>query len=425
MKLPRIEYYGYLTAASGLGVSARGYLKALELTDYQISCHDLTPMVDRHIKITYAKINKTININENVIRILHVNAEELPRILRIIPSECPKVIYQIGIWAWETEEFPDKWRDRFNLIDELWTGSSFMANSFSNKTIIPVYVIPHVIDIPDIINLNPKAENKKFTFFFSFDYKSVAERKNPIAIINAFREAFKGNNNLQLIIKTSHQDINPTYKKRLQEAVGDAQVQIIDGIITTRDNWLLIQQCDAYVSLHRAEGFGLGMAESMALGKPVLATAYGGNCDYMDENNSVLIKYKLQESDQEFAPYPRGTKWADPDHQYIVKKMQKVYEHPSWSEKIGFNAQQYMQIHHSADKISTIINERLADLQKINFSRRTRQRSGTMFRLKSIYWKSLRLIWTTFLALSPERYHPYIYKIRNFIIKKGHISGLS
>ena len=82
-----------------------------------------------------------------------------------------------------------------------------------------------------------------------------------------------------------------TCAERLIDAVAEhPDVELIDACVGLSS---LIALCDCYVSLHRAEAFGLPIAQAMWLGKPVIATAYSGNLDYMTPENSYLVRSRL------------------------------------------------------------------------------------------------------------------------------------
>src|SRR5439155_14898863 len=83
---------------------------------------------------------------------------------------------------------------------------------------------------------------------------------------------------------------------------------------------------DAYVSLHRAEGYGLTLLEAMRFGKPAIATAYGGNVDFMTEDNTYLVRSKMAEVRADWGPYKKGWAWAEPDLEHAAALMLDVYQ---------------------------------------------------------------------------------------------------
>ena len=153
-----------------------------------------------------------------------------------------------------------------------------------------------------------------FLFLFSFDYLSVFERKNPLAVVEAFARAFDPGDGAMLVIKCINGDtIRSTTNGCWPRPRAAPDIQIIDRYLTPREKDALTAACDCYVSLHRSEGFGLTMAEAMYLGKPVIATAYSGNLDFMTAENSLLVDTGSCRSAPARAPYPAEGEWAEPD----------------------------------------------------------------------------------------------------------------
>ena len=104
---------------------------------------------------------------------------------------------------------------------------------------------------------------------------------------------------------------NPDYREPLlqsvrEEMAGRSDVFVIDRIMNRAEVTSLIKACDCFVSLHRSEGFGLGPAEAMSLGKPAIITNWSGNVDYMTADNSIAIDYKLVKLGQDWALQSRS-----------------------------------------------------------------------------------------------------------------------
>lgn len=225
--------------------------------------------------------------------------------------------YSIGNWYTETANISEEIR-RFALdYDEIWAPSRYIEHALKPVLDRPVYHMPTAHDIPepDLVKLGQFGlPENTFTFFFMFDMYSCMERKNPLGLIRAFQQAFGGRRDVQLIIKISRGADYPkdTHQLRAQ-AASNPGIHIIDHVLTYRQALGLMKACDAYVSLHRAEGLGLTMAEAMLLGVPVVATAYSGNLDFMNDRNSILIPWKHTEVIRNDLPYPVGSQWAEPD----------------------------------------------------------------------------------------------------------------
>jgi glycosyltransferase involved in cell wall biosynthesis len=164
---------------------------------------------------------------------------------------------------------------------------------------------------------------------------SYFERKNPLAIIKAFRNAFKPTEDAMLILKFSNSESNVSARDRIIEAAKGLKVKIIDKYLYKDELYALLNLIDCYVSLHRSEGFGLTLAEAMYLKKPVIATAYSGNTDFMNCNNSFLVTYKIIEIEEDIGHYKKGNIWADPDILHATELMRYVYENRETARNIG------------------------------------------------------------------------------------------
>ena len=188
------------------------------------------------------------------------------------------------MWAWELDDFPDWLAQSAALVDEIWSNSSFSGQSIAQKVGRPVQPFPLPIDAPQ-----PPPRTRKdlglpegFLFMFCFDLDSIYARKNPLAVIEAFKLAFPQPGGPRLVVKSINGERHETFMNSIRAAAdGHPDVTYVDGYLPAGDQKAFVAACDAYVSLHRAEGFGLTMAEAMALGKPVIATAYSGNLEFM------------------------------------------------------------------------------------------------------------------------------------------------
>jgi glycosyltransferase involved in cell wall biosynthesis len=169
-----------------------------------------------------------------------------------------------------------------------------------------------------------------------FDFYSVVERKNPFGLIEAFKRAFSPDERATLVLKASHADKRTM--RLLTEAARGAKIVVWDRILNREQIGSLYEVSDCYVSLHRSEGFWLTPAEAMSIGKPVIATAYGGNVDFMSEDNSYLVRYSLIELDRDYTPYQKGWVWADPDLDHAAELMRAVYENREAAASVGKKA---------------------------------------------------------------------------------------
>ena len=340
-----VNVSGFFKAEIGFGEAVRGNIKALEA-----------------VSIPYIPLNFNLDLKDRLndnslknfsqdpiydINIIHINPDTIPSFLEEKGKEFFKNKYNIGFWAWELSEFPDSYNEYFILFNEIWTPSSFCQKIIAEKSPVPVIDIPHIIEIKETDIDKTKTfgfDKDKFTFLFMFDYNSHLERKNTIAIIEAFEEAFSGNDHVQLVIKTSIPTYFPQDKETLINSIQQKNNIVVIEEMLRRDQLLsLINQCDCYVSLHRSEGFGLTIAEAMALGKPVIATGYSGNLEFMNINNSFAVKYEMIELTHNVGQLQKGLFWADPDILHAAKLMNFVFNNNDEAKQIGAKAREDMQ----------------------------------------------------------------------------------
>jgi glycosyltransferase involved in cell wall biosynthesis len=226
----------------------------------------------------------------------------------------------IGWWPWELAVFPKAWRPyAFELVDEVWASSQFLFDMYQQATDKPVKLVPLAVSVA---RMKPYPRSHyglpegKFLFLYIFDFNSSVARKNPMASVQAFKQAFEPTDNtVGLVLKTMNtKPNNPGWQTFLKECQTDKRIQLITETLDRPEVLGLINACDAYVSLHRAEGFGRTLAEAMLLGKPVVATNYSGNVDYMSQSSTYLVDANLiniKDSEYQWSDIDDKQVWAD------------------------------------------------------------------------------------------------------------------
>ena len=205
--------------------------------------------------------------------------------------------YNILRTAWELPGAPREWAPWLERMDEIWVPTGFVQKAFEPIYDGPIQIMPHCVDV-DITYEYGRAhfgmDHDRFYFLFSFDYFSMPARRNPLGVLRAFQLAFPtGDEKVGLVIKsTSVKNQHPRIKAIIAKAaVEDAQIVILDRVMSRDEVLSLIRQSDLFVSLHRSEGFGLGMAEAMACGNIVIATDYSGSTDFISEQTGFPVAY--------------------------------------------------------------------------------------------------------------------------------------
>lgn len=284
--------------------------------------------------------------------VFFVNADQLPVVRGVLGHGAFAGRRNVGYFLWELEHFPAAWRGAFALVDEVWVPTEFVRAAIAAATTRPVRRLPKAIEFEPSVGLDrayfglpPDA----CIFLFSFDFNSFVARKNPQAAIAAFRQAFAATvPGVRLLVKSINGERHPEALAELQRvAAGDARIEVRDGFLTRAEMYGLLGCADCHVSLHRSEGFGLGLAESMYLGKPVIATGYSGNLDFMDRDNSLLVDYRLVPVAAGAYPHAVGQHWADPDVAQAARHMRRVFEDRAFARQLGAVAAASIRRSHS------------------------------------------------------------------------------
>lgn len=186
-----------------------------------------------------------------------------------------------------------------------------------------------------------------YAFLFFFDVRSYLSRKNHYAVIEAFRRllSVKPYAKARLILKVNGAEITPEVMQQFINDLKDIanHITIIRRLMSDNEVKNLVRCCDCFVSLHRSEGYGRGIAEAMALGKPVIATGFSGNMDFMNPEVSFPVNYGLISLTAGEYPHYENQIWADPDIENATNYMVKLIESPASGRAIGKKAQLHMK----------------------------------------------------------------------------------
>lgn len=324
-----INLVGYLRADSGLGEAARlmaSAVRAAQVPHVLIDYHDGAP----HPR-SDTSLGGFARRNPHTHNLVHVNGDQVPIFARAAGRAFFEGRRSVGYWHWEQLGVPVEWAEAFSYFDEIWTPTRFTVDAIARTSPVPVRRVPLPVvpwGGPRLGRRRFELPDGRFVFLFLFNYHSVFERKNPLAVVEAFRRAFGGSERALLVIKCSHPEVDPANAARLARAAQHPSVRLIDGSFTRTEIASLIAASDAFVSLHRSEGFGLGLAEAMLAGKPVIATDWSGNTDFMTAQNSYPVRCALTTLERDVGPYRAGNQWAEPDVEHAAHWMRHVVEQP-------------------------------------------------------------------------------------------------
>lgn len=360
-----VNLIGYVQAESGVGEAARSSIRGI--ADAKIPVDVIDYRVGNVSRMSESVDAELTEIGSYPINLVHVNADQSGVVREHLPHQVFDDRYTIGYWYWEMPVFPDFFDFAFENVDEIWVATEYIFSAVAAKTDKPVKLIPPNVSVsinPDITRADFDLSDEEFVFFHMSDVLSMPERKNPIAVIQAFHKAFPRDcdKSVRLILKLSNLDRNLELEAEVIDAVsGDDRITLLSGYLSREKLNGLLANIDCYVSLHRAEGFGLPIAEAMCLGKVVIATMWSGNTDFMNSENSLPVAYDLIELEKDIGPYEKGQVWANPCVQDAADKMYHIVDNLELQASLGAAAKQtitqYFSPHSSGEAIKQRLNE--------------------------------------------------------------------
>lgn len=353
-----VNVAGYLTAELGLGEMGRVIHRAVRESGVPVVSVVEEHSVARTVR-TALDAPETAGWPKFPVSILAVNADYTGLLLDSHPDVGYRR-YRIGLWAWELEDFPPHLHKGFDLVDEVWTVSEFCARAIAPHSPVPVKVIPVPVLDPGEKPRPPRAPGDPVRFLFAFDFNSTGQRKNPWGVVEAFRRAFGDRTDVRLTIKATNGHLHPEAEERLRHVIGaDERIELLDRYLSVAELDALYADSDAYVSLHRSEGFGLTVAEAMVRGMPVIATDYGGTTEFFDPAVGWAIPYERAEVGPGWAPYQEDGVWADPDLDAAANAMRAVADDPAEARRRGKAAREHILRTRSMDAATEWIRTQL------------------------------------------------------------------
>ncbi len=329
---------GLYSTLSGIGEGARLGYAALEAAGYAPCAFDLSPAFGQ-VEFADAAARRVLTPGGGTL-IVHHNGPFMPHALWALGRARIRARRIIGYWAWELPRLPAEWQPSFRYVHEIWVPSGFTRDAIAAATKKPVHVVPHPLPpmtvTPDMrgkLGLPPDA----LVVLNVVHLGSAFARKNPLAAIAAFRRAFGDAPDRLLVIKLIAGGATQWAQRALDDAIaGSNNIRLIDGMLPEADMLGLMAASDIVISLHRSEGFGLVPAQAMRLGKPVIATAWSGNLEFMNEHNSALVDYKLVPVDDPEGTFGAdGQRWAEADVEHAATWLTRLADDASLRAGLG------------------------------------------------------------------------------------------
>jgi hypothetical protein len=358
-----VDVIGMFNAEDGIGQSGRLLVESLR------SCN--TPVST----VTYRKTESrqgskylSDDVGRYKVVISAVNAELTEPVQKKLGSDFFQDTYKIGQWFWELETAPTWYKDAYKFVDELWAPTQFIREMLQRDAPRDVVIthMPLSLQIPKVDTTLARTDFRldgRFFFLFVFDFRSVMKRKNPLGLVAAFRSAFQLNEGPVLVIKCVNGEKRPAEFSELLSAVkGMDDIVVINEYFEAEKSAALMNLCDCYVSLHRSEGLGLTIAEAMLLGKPVIATGYSGNLDFMSPDTSYLVPWKRVKVGKGAEAYSSRATWAEPNIEVAAEMMRSVYENPEQARAKALSGQRDLEQRFGHEIVGARMKARLEEI---------------------------------------------------------------
>lgn len=374
---PGICVVGPLRKSSGLGRAVNLSVEALALSEVTppVLCDFAMENPAAQIRILEASTVKTGSDQPREITLLHLNAEVLPLALAYGPRHLLADTYRIGFFFWELTEIPECHRLALDLVDEIWVASEFNREIYARSTDKPVIRVgmaaPNLPEVAPASREDWGLDRGAFTFVAVFDSLSFIARKNPLGVIEAFARAFPhGDEPVALVLKTQNRGlVQDEWQVRNWRAIdrgiaADPRIVLVDETLAFPDLLALMRACDAYVSLHRSEGWGFGIVEAMQLGLPVVCTGWSGNAEFCTEETAFLVPHSLiPVGTDEYIYTPHGSLWADPSIEAAAEQLRLVSSDKSAAARKAGAARAFVATHLGLEVTAKRYGERLAAIR--------------------------------------------------------------
>jgi glycosyltransferase involved in cell wall biosynthesis len=370
-----VNAIGNWAAATGLAEAARRAVEAIIATGTPVAVEDFATGVPEDPGRLSSIISARPTGRAFSTDLYFLNINELQLVTDAYMRDGESNRYKIGFWYWELPTVPLNFAHQLRRLDEVWVASEYVRQSFQGEVGVPIQVMPCIVeprDAPEMHRSEFGLGEDRCIFLFHFDANSTFARKNPLGVIEAFHRAFplRSDAGPLLVMKTQNLAKLPRARALLTEHMKSVGGVLIDGELSNEEMSALLVACDVYVSLHRAEGFGLGMAEAMYYSKPVIATAFSGNMEFCTLRNSALVDYSVAQVDPielTLNPgaelvYEPGALWAEPDIDQAARWMRHLYAEPELRRRLGSSGAETIRTRFNSEAAGRRMADRIREL---------------------------------------------------------------
>jgi glycosyltransferase involved in cell wall biosynthesis len=421
-----VNVVGYFIAELGVGEAARLLVSGLDAAYVPVLSiqGNLMPPSRTESAFKYTTPDQAAF----PVNILCINGDGIPVFAREAGRSFFESRYTIALWWWEAGEPPESWKRAYDFIDEVWVGARHVYDLLAPGSPVPVVHVRLPVVEPRVAHRSRSQlgmPGDGYLFLCVHDYHSVAARKNPAAVVQAYRRAFPDPGGARLIVKSINAATDPREHARVVLAgQGRDDIVLIDDYLSAAEKNAMIAAADCFVSLHRSEGFGIPLAEAMILGRPVIATRYGGSLEFMTDENSYLVDWDKVAVGEGAYPYSPKAEWAEPRLDHAAALMREVFEHPEQARERGRIAKRDLLERHSPAAAGEVMRGRLSVVreqlsargeQSLNLTHLSRLGAGAKLRERIVEppdfdWNHERLD-----RFKANVYHPVLKWVREYV----------
>ena len=373
-----INVIGYLKSVMGVGEAGRLMLRTLQHIGQHTgwTARGLETSLNSEAKRSDDSCDTLLAPEANGrFQLFSINCDQLPQVVAHLRPMLRPDAYRILAPFWELSNLPPAWLPAIDEVDEIWAPTRFIQAMLVKTVNKPVIRMPLLLDFecpPQIERSYFGLPDRTFLFFFAFDYRSFLERKNPMAVIEAFKRAFRADGQqgrTQLVLKTLNVELAPQAGNAMRALIqDDPDIILIERHLTRGETLGLIAACDAVVTLHRSEGLGLLVAEAMVLGKPVISTDYSATTELVSPQTGWPVDFRLIPVQDGAYPFHQDQVWADVDIDHAAWQMRHVATDPQEVERRTKAARTMITREYGIDAVA---QRQLARLERLEGTVRT------------------------------------------------------
>jgi len=357
---PGVNLIGDINSGSGLGESCRILAEALRSTREKLAVLPFDGMTSSERTAEGGRAETPGPVYD--INITHLAPHQLNSALKQFGREAWDGRYNIAFWLWELEKFPAAWRPAFGLFNEIWTPAEFISRAIRKETDLPILTMPYAV----APRVRPEHDRRYFRLpedcFLALavaDARSVLERKNPLGAVEAFIQAFPQSEGRKAGLVLKLHNTPRLFRQKLEKMLAGYSIYFLENQLTKEEFNGLLKSVDVFLSPHRAEGFGLVLAEAMYLGTPCIATNWSANTEFMTPETALLLDYKLVKIGRNLGPYPKEGRWAKPDIAQAAAGLKRLADEPAFSQAISEAAARHIRANLNYETLAAKIDQRL------------------------------------------------------------------